>query len=78
MPGVKGRSGRPGGNPDINKNPQTFKTDRAEPLIKQMQLRVSEQMWDALHELEGDWREFVREAIQAKLDEEGDRCDREE
>jgi hypothetical protein len=68
MAGVKGRSGRPGGNPDINKNPQTFRTDRAEPLVKQMQLRVSERMWNDLQEREEDWREFVREAIQAKLD----------
>jgi hypothetical protein len=57
---------RPGGNPNINQNPQTFTTDRAEPLTKQMQLRVSESMWNALQE-QGDWREFVREAIAHQL-----------
>jgi hypothetical protein len=57
---------RPGGNPNISKNPQTFTTDRPEPLTKQMQLRISESMWEELQQQE-DWREFVREAIAAAL-----------
>jgi hypothetical protein len=57
---------RRGGNPDINKNPQTFTTDRAEPLVKGLQLRVSESMYAQLYAIEG-WQEFVRDAIARAL-----------
>jgi hypothetical protein len=51
---------RKGGNPDIIKH--GFTTDREEPLTKQMQLRVTETMWQQL-QTQSDWREFVRQAI---------------
>jgi hypothetical protein len=65
MAGIKGKSGRPGGNPDLKEH--QFSTDRPEALTKQMQLRVSESMWAELQALEGDWREFVRTAIATAL-----------
>jgi hypothetical protein len=58
---------RPGGNPDIANNPGTFRTDRADPLTHQMQLRIGEAMWAQLQQ-QDDWREFVRDAIAEKLE----------
>jgi hypothetical protein len=57
---------RKGGNPNINQNPETFSTERSEPLLKQMQLRIPQSMWAQLQQQE-DWREFVREAIARAL-----------
>lgn len=56
---------RPGGNPELTEH--QFTTDRPEPLSKQLQLRITESMWAQLQTLP-DWREFVRDAIQAKLE----------
>jgi ATP-dependent helicase YprA (DUF1998 family) len=56
---------RPGGNPKLTQH--QFTTDRPEPLSKQLQLRITESMWAELKDLP-DWREFVRQAIQAKLE----------
>ncbi|MCY7393496.1 MAG: hypothetical protein LH647_18975 [Leptolyngbyaceae cyanobacterium CAN_BIN12] len=57
---------RPGGNPDINKNPQTFSTERDESLTELLQLRVSGSMKESLKRLDG-WQELVRQAIAEKL-----------
>jgi hypothetical protein len=57
---------RPGGNPNINKNPQTFSTEREESLTELLQLRVSSSMKESLKQLDG-WQEFVRQAIAEKL-----------
>jgi len=57
---------RPGGNPDINKNPQTFSTERDESLTELLQLRVSGSMKESLKLLDG-WQELVRQAIAEKL-----------
>ena len=55
---------RPGGNPEIKKH--GFKTDRAEPLLEKLQLRISASMKRQIQEKE-NWQEFVREAIAEKL-----------
>lgn len=62
MPRPKGS-----GNPDIHLNPQTFKTDRAEPLAELLQLRVTASMKATLKDMD-DWQEFVRQAIADKLE----------
>jgi hypothetical protein len=59
---------RPGGNPKINQNPQTFSTDRKEPLTALVQLRVSERMKAELKAIP-DWQEFVRNLIEQGLQE---------
>jgi len=64
MAGTK-TSGRPGGNPDIKK--YGFKTDRPEPLKEKLQIRITASMKQKLSETE-NWQEFVREAIQEKLE----------
>lgn len=63
MPGTKS-SGRPGGNPDIEK--YGFKTDRDEPLRSRLQLRVPDYMKQRLVKRD-NWQEFVRQAISEKL-----------
>jgi len=55
---------RKGGNPDLGRH--KFVTDREQPLVKHLQIRVSQEMWGQL-EREEDWREFVREAIASAL-----------
>jgi len=63
MPGTK-TSGRPGGNPDIEKF--RFKTDRDEPLRERLQIRVPASMKQELQQ-QDNWQEFVRQAIADKL-----------
>ncbi|MEN9871610.1 MAG: hypothetical protein RLZZ171_2602 [Cyanobacteriota bacterium] len=63
MPGTK-TSGRPGGNPDIKK--YGFKSDREEPLVESISIRISASMKSQLKQQE-KWREFVRQAIAEKL-----------
>ena len=64
MAGTK-TSGRPGGNPDIKK--YGFKTTRPEPLKEKLQVRITASMKKKLNETD-DWQEFVRQAIQEKLE----------
>jgi hypothetical protein len=63
MPGTK-TSGRPGGNPDLQK--YSFTTDRDEPLRERLQIRVPASMKKEL-EAKDNWQEFVRQAIAEKL-----------
>ena len=65
MAGVKGRSGRPGGAPE---NLRPYTTDRPEPLLKSLHIRVSESMIQKVKSLP-NWQEFVRQSIQKSLDE---------
>ena len=65
MAGTKS-SGRPGGNPNIKE--YGFKTDRPEPLIEKLQLRVSASMKEKVKSRE-NWQEFVRDAIEKALEE---------
>lgn len=55
---------RKGGNPDISKH--GFTTERPEPLTKQLQIRITETMWQQLQQ-QDDWREFIRQAIAQNL-----------
>ncbi|BAZ46979.1 hypothetical protein NIES4102_40250 (plasmid) [Chondrocystis sp. NIES-4102] len=63
MPGTK-TSGRPGGNPGLQK--YSFTTDRDEPLRERLQIRVPASMKKEL-EAKDNWQEFVRQAIAEKL-----------
>jgi hypothetical protein len=63
MPGTK-TSGRPGGNPDLQK--YSFTTERDEPLRERLQIRVPASMKKEL-EAKDNWQEFVRQAIAEKL-----------
>jgi hypothetical protein len=63
MTGVKGKSGRPGGAPE---NLIPYTTDREEPLLAQLQLRVPESLKAELKEIPG-WQEFVRKAIRKAI-----------
>lgn len=65
MAGTKS-SGRPGGNPNIKE--YGFKTDRPEPLIEKLQVRVSASMKEKVKSRE-NWQEFVRDAIEKALEE---------
>lgn len=56
---------RIGGNPDLKK--YQFTTNRDEPLTEKFTLRVTASMLQQLRSLDGNWREFVREAISDKL-----------
>lgn len=56
---------RLGGNPDLEK--YQFTTKRDEALTEKFTLRVTPSMLQQLHSLQGNWREFVREAISDKL-----------
>jgi hypothetical protein len=53
------------GNPDLEK--YQFTTDRDEPLTEKFTLRVTLSMLTELKAVEGNWREFVRDAIAEKL-----------
>ncbi len=64
MAGTKS-SGRPGGNPNIKE--YGFKTDRAEPLVAQLNIRVPSSLKAKLKKKE-NWQEFVRQAIIEKLE----------
>ena len=55
---------RPGGNPGLVE--YQFTTDRPEPLLAKLQLRITESM-KAQIEAIPNWQEFVREAIAEKL-----------
>ena len=59
--------GRPGGNPELKK--YQFTTDREDPLVEKMTLRVGAKMKAALKagELE-DWQEVARVAIASALE----------
>ena len=65
MPGTKS-SGRPGGNPDIKE--YGFKTNRAEPLRENLQVRVSTSMMKQIKSIE-NWHEFVRVTLAKGLKE---------
>ena len=58
MPGTHA-SGRPGGNPEINK--YSFTTERNEPLRERIQIRVPTSMKRKLQQQE-NWQEFVRQS----------------
>ncbi len=56
--------------PNPNPSPATrFKTDREEPLTKQMNIRVAPSMLAKLKKRK-DWNEFVRQAVKEKLERE--------
>jgi len=57
----------PRGTPE---NLQPISSDREEPLAKQIAVRITESMAKKLDELGDKKPEFVREAIQEKLDRE--------
>lgn len=59
MSGVKGRSGRPGGAPE---NLIPFTTDREEPCVAMLYLRVPESMRDELKSIP-KWQDFARKAL---------------
>jgi hypothetical protein len=59
---------RKGGNPDLEK--YQFTTDRDESLTAKFTLRVTPKMLTELQAVEGNWREFVRDAIADKLQQE--------
>lgn len=59
--------GRPGGNPNINQNPQTFSTERPEPLSAKLSMRITASMLQELKQHQ-DWQELVREAIATALE----------
>ena len=59
---------RQGGNPDLEK--YQFSTNRDEPLTAKFTLRVTPKMLTDLQAVEGNWREFVRDAIADKLKQE--------
>jgi hypothetical protein len=67
MAGVKGRSGRPGGNPDLEQ--YQFSTDRAESLTEKLTIRIPPSMMTALKQRE-NWQELVRNAIAQALQQE--------
>ncbi len=51
-----------------NPSPATrFKTDREEPLTKQMTIRVAPSMLEKLR-AQKNWHEFVRQAVEEKLE----------
>lgn len=56
---------RPGGNPDLVE--YQFTTDRSEPLLAKLQLRIAKSM-KAQIEAIPNWQEFVRDAIAEKLE----------
>jgi hypothetical protein len=64
MAGVKGKSGRPGGNPDLQTH--QFSTEREEALTAKLTLRVAPSMMDAL-KLQDNWQELARNAIALAL-----------
>lgn len=57
-------SGRPGGNPDIKNF--GFKTEREEPLLEKLQLRISASMKEEIKSKD-NWQELVRLAIAKEL-----------
>jgi hypothetical protein len=67
MAGVKGRSGRPGGNPDLKAH--QFDTDREEALTAKLTLRLAPSMMEALKQ-QDNWQEFARRAIARALEHE--------
>jgi hypothetical protein len=67
MTGVKGRSGRPGGNPDLKAH--QFETDREESLTAKLTLRLAPSMMEALQQ-QDNWQEFARRAIAQALEHE--------
>ncbi|BAZ32881.1 hypothetical protein NIES4074_53880 [Cylindrospermum sp. NIES-4074] len=58
----------PKGNPDSLK---PFTTDRDEPLTEPLSLKITKSMSDDLKSLGDEKNDFVREAIQEKLDKKG-------
>lgn len=58
-------AGRPGGNPDFGTK-YARKTNRAEPLVKKLTIRIPESMEFQLKQID-EYQEFVREAIAEKL-----------
>ncbi|MCT7948292.1 hypothetical protein NG798_00600 [Ancylothrix sp. C2] len=65
MTGVKGRSGRPGGNPDIKA--YGFKVKGEDPLNVQVGVRISEQQKRKLDGVE-NWRDVFRDWIDSLPD----------
>lgn len=60
MSGTKGRSGRPGGNPDIKL--YGFKAKGDEPFTEQVHLRISKSQKAKIDAL-GNWRDKLRDWI---------------
>lgn len=65
MAGVKGRSGRPGGNPDIKE--YGFKSKGKESLSIKIQLRVNESQKAKIEALD-NWRDAFRDWIDSLPD----------
>lgn len=63
--GKKGRSGRPGGNPDIVK--YSFKPSGEEGLSIRLQIKITKSMAIALEALGDRKSDFVRQAISEAL-----------
>ncbi|WP_180977077.1 hypothetical protein [Fischerella thermalis] len=61
-------SGRPGGNPELEK--YQFKAKGNEPLTKLISLRVTDSTMEFLKTLGKDYPEFVRQAIAEKMERE--------
>jgi len=60
--------GRPGGNPEIKQ--YVFTTTRDEPLVEKLTLRVSTSVKAKLSQI-NNYPEFVRQAIDEKLERDG-------
>lgn len=60
MAGVKGMSGRTGGNPEIKK--WAYTTDRAEPCSERIQVRLPLSLKRRVQSLP-DWQERVRQLL---------------
>jgi hypothetical protein len=66
MAGVKGKSGRTGGNPDLGKF--AFTTDRVEPCSERIQIRMPRSLKLRIHALP-DWPEQVRTILENNVPE---------
>ncbi len=56
---------RTGGNPLLKE--YQIKSNRAEPLLSHLSMRITNSMMGQLKSLDEDWREIVRVAISEKL-----------
>ena len=65
MAGVKGRSGRPGGNPELQEH-QFKAPEGKEPNTEKLSVRIPKSMDEALNQLP-DRNQFVRDAITSAL-----------
>ncbi|MDB9372379.1 hypothetical protein [Nodularia sphaerocarpa] len=61
-------SGRAGGNPELQKHQYKAKGD--EPLIKNLQIKITPSMMEYLKSMGKGYHEFVRQAISEKIERE--------